>query len=235
MVLSKSLGFAGYGETLTMLLSDVYCRRPVRRSELQGEKSHSLSQEDNKRPPSFQIERISAAPFIWDLVFSVSLWRTGTDSVIWIRKKAISKYRDGCTHYCRNHFKYLRWVALYAPKLHSYFTASSAFYFLGQGWCSERNRVHFGLPVQQELSHQTYLTRNASRTGSSHSAVWWCSAPDRNLLRRSLHTDFLALVPNQISRSSKSEGQVPSQPSKTQRVPPCWQARGETENAVQYA
>lgn len=169
-----------------------------------------------------------------------SLWASGEQGLTlssWL-EKAISRYSDGCTHYCRNHFKYLRRVAPYAPKLAYSLYCQFSFLFpwvtlTGQGWCGERSRVHFGLPVQQGHSPQTYLTRNASHTGGSHSAVWWCSAPDRNLLWRSLHTDFLALVPNQISRSSKSEGQVPSQPSKTRRVPPCWQARGETENVVQ--
>ena len=62
------------------------------------------------------------------------------------QKEAGSRYRDGCTHYCRNHLKYLRWVALYAPKiafsLHCQFCFSCHWVTrAGQGWCSERNCV----------------------------------------------------------------------------------------------
>jgi len=75
MVLSKSLGFTGCGEGLAVSLGDMYRRRAGRRSEPQGEKSHSPSQEDNNRPPSLQTERISATPLSSEILSP--LWASG--------------------------------------------------------------------------------------------------------------------------------------------------------------
>lgn len=132
--------------------------------------------------------------------------------------------------------QYLSCRALYTPKIASSECCQSCFLF---PWVTPTDKTGAvrgrEFPARQGHSHQTHPTRSAGRTGGSHSAVWWCSAPGRNLLWRSLHTDFLAPGPNQTSRPSKSEGQAPSQPWKTRRVPPCWQARGETQTGVQYA
>lgn len=222
------VSFIECGESLVVSLGDIYCRRPVWRSELT---STSWNRKDFSR-----LYHLSSCLFCGP----VRNWHWRTRNYITLIIKAIILIPQ-------LYFQVQRRLYSLLQKLFQIFKARSnmctntAFsgcpkscplfpWVTPTGECQSSEDQN---SLQQGHSHQTYLTRSASRTAGSHSAVWWCSAPDKNLLWRSLHTDFLALVPNQISRSSKSEGQAPSQPSKTQRAPPCWQATGRTEDVIQ--